>query len=90
MASINIRVSGPESDDSAGSDEFVQCSFVGPLVTALGVGKSTDAGTLRVPVTGTVGVDKSPEFRAFAFNIALIEAVVDNFCKVIHCMDGTV
>ena len=90
MASVNICMFEPESNDSDGPDEFVECSFVrGFLVTTLGVGKSTElnlfvccSSVRRVLVTCTASADRSPESRACACNSNLSVAVVDKFCKV--------
>ena len=84
MASVNICMFEPESNDSNGPDEFVECSFVG-------CDKSTKLNLFvcclsvrRVPVTCTTDVDKSPESRAHTCNINLFAAVVDSFCRVVY------
>ena len=91
VASVNICVFEPESNDSNGPDEFVECSFVRRLlVTTLGVGKSTElnlfvccSSVRRALVTFTASADRSPESRACACN-NLAAAVVDSFCRVVY------
>ena len=78
----------PESNDSDGPDEFVECSFVRRfLVTTLGVGKSTlfvcCSSVRTVLVTCTASADRSPRSRACACN-NLFAAVVDSFCRVVY------